>query len=211
MTSQELADHAKKLANEIEQTKYQFHRYKGVHAKACEFLARYSGPKSSFSETAQKEGTRYGSEDGAPLTASILTSFADYILSGLAEEITPERRAQLDVVSDLLDQANTLLESPKVHPAAPTVLIGAVLEEFLRTWAENEKVSLPGRPSIDTYAKALRDAELITKQDIKDITAWGGIRNHAAHGEWEHVQSREKISLMLQGVNLFLRRYEKGK
>ena len=49
------------------------------------------------------------------------------------------------------------------------------------------------------------------KQDIKDITAWAGIRNDAAHGYWEKVESKENISLMLQGINLFMRKYEAGK
>ena len=48
-------------------------------------------------------------------------------------------------------------------------------------------------------------------QDIKDITAWAGLRNDAAHGEWEEVKDRSKISLMLEGVNLFMRKYgERG-
>jgi hypothetical protein len=50
-------------------------------------------------------------------------------------------------------------------------------------------------------------AELITKQDMKDITAWGGLRNHAAHGEWTEVSDRQRASLMLDGVNLFMRKY----
>jgi hypothetical protein len=53
--------------------------------------------------------------------------------------------------------------------------------------------------------KMLYEAELITKQDLKDITSWGGIRNDAAHGNWDAVASREKVAIMLEGVNLFLR------
>lgn len=141
--------------------------------------------------------------------SSVLISFANYIKAGLSEGVTPERNAQLDVVSDLLDQANTLLEDSKVHPAAPAVLIGATLEEFLRTWVEKEELSLGSKkPSIDSYAKTLREAELIDKQDIKDITSWAGIRNDAAHGEWKKVEDGQQISIMLQGVNLFLRKHE---
>jgi hypothetical protein len=127
--------------------------------------------------------------------------------AGLNTDISPERKAQLDVVSDLLEQANNLLDSKQVHPAAPAVLIGATLEEFLRNWIEAEGISLgSARPSIDSYTKALRESELITKQDAKDITAWAGIRNHAAHGEWDEVNDRNRIRLMLEGVNLFLRK-----
>jgi hypothetical protein len=42
---------------------------------------------------------------------------------------------------------------------------------------------------------------------MKDITSWGGLRNHAAHGEWDEVKDRQRISIMLEGVNLFMRKY----
>ena len=61
------------------------------------------------------------------------------------------------------------------------------------------------KPGIDAYAKALRTADLITKQDMKDVTSWAGTRNHAAHGEWDEVNDRSRMRLMLEGVNLFMR------
>ena len=101
-----------------------------------------------------------------------------------------------------------MLDSKEVHPAAPAVIIGAALEEFLRNWIEEAGLSLrEKRPSLDSYAKVLREEDLITKQDIKDITSWSGLRNHAAHGEWEEVNDRNRISVMLEGVNLFMRKY----
>lgn len=60
---------------------------------------------------------------------------------------------------------------------------------------------------MDSYAKVLREADLITKQDVKDITSWSGLRNHAAHGEWAEVNDKNRISIMLGGVNLFMRKY----
>jgi hypothetical protein len=63
------------------------------------------------------------------------------------------------------------------------------------------------KPGLDAYTQILREAELISKQDAKDITSWGGVRNHAAHGEWEQVADRNRVRLMLEGVNLFMRKY----
>ena len=183
-------------------------------AQASEFLRRFGGPDNSFWKTIAKAGGigRYSAGNEAAVIMNTLLAFAAYVQSGLAEGISPTRKAQLDVVSDLLEQSNCLLEDTKVHPAAPAVLIGATLEEFLRTWIEEEGLSWGERKSgIDTYMQVLREAGRITKQDAKDITAWAGIRNHAAHGEWNHVESREQIKLMLQGVNLFMRKYERGK
>jgi len=139
---------------------------------------------------------------------AVLTSFRAYVEAGLHAEISPERKAQIDVVSDFLDQAQRLLETKGIHPATPVVLVGAALEEFLRTWVESDGISLGNaKPSIDTYAKLLRETDKITKQDYKDITAWAELRNHAAHGEWDEVSDKNRASLMLEGVNLFMRKY----
>jgi hypothetical protein len=128
--------------------------------------------------------------------------------AGLKADISPERQAQLDVVSDFLEQAYRFISDRKVHPAIPATVIGATLEEYLRTWIEAEGLSLGNKkPGLQNYAIVLRDADLITKQDLKDITAWGGLRNHAAHGEWDEVSDKQRIEIMLEGVNLFMRKY----
>tara|TARA_R110000796_G_scaffold86045_3_gene186324 strand:+ start:325 stop:954 length:630 start_codon:yes stop_codon:yes gene_type:complete len=179
----------------------------GARAQVTEFLRQFAGPKSSFYALAQKASGSYDRIEAVLLSA--LDNFEAYVSAGLAGAITPERRAQLDVVSDFLEQAQALLTRKGVHPAAPIVLIGATLEEFLRTWVENAELTLGQRkPSLDSYAQTLFAEELITKQDVKDITSWGGLRNHAAHGEWEQVADKSRASLMLEGVNLFLRKYE---
>lgn len=177
-----------------------------IYVEALEFLRMYAGEKSSFYKFVSKLS---GSLDwNAGVATSTLHSFIRFLENDLVQEISIERKAQIDVVSDFLDQANQLLESKGVHPAAACVLIGASLEEFLRTWIESEELSIGNnKPGIDAYSKILKESELITKQDFKDITSWAGLRNHAAHGEWDEVSEKSKISLMLQGVNLFMRKY----
>ncbi len=179
----------------------------GPYTQACEFLRVFAGAKSSFYQNA--EATRKYSRDyRADATASIVDSFIEYVQAGLHGELSVKRQAQVDVISDFLGQAQELLEQDGIHPAAPVVLIGAALEEFLRAWVEEQTLPLGGKkPSLDSYAKVLREGELITKQDIKDITAWAGIRNHAAHGEWAEIGDRARVRLMLEGVNLFMRQY----
>jgi len=181
-------------------------KFKGLNARTCDFLAKFGGPRNPF--LAQVQGLGGNVQYSANVTIEILEAFIVHLQSGLVGGISPKRQAELDVVSDFLEQAHTLLETPKVHPAAPAVIIGSTLEEFMRTWVEEEGLSLGGKnPSIDSYAKVLREAELISKQDIKDITSWAGIRNHASHGEWDELGDRARVRLMLDGVNLFMRRY----
>ena len=176
-----------------------------AHAQVCEFLRNYAGPKSAFLEKAEAVHV-FDEDEFYVVLDSIVQSFIEYVRAGLATGVSPERQAQLDVVSDLLGQANSLLEETKYHPAAAAILIGACLEEFLRTWVEAESLSIgKSKPGIDAYSKALRGAELISKQDMKDITSWAGVRNHAAHGEWEEVSDRNRTRLALDGVNLFMR------
>jgi hypothetical protein len=180
----------------------------GVHAEVSEFLRTYAGANSSFYTAIQANGPNRGWDHAAVSSYQILNSFLQYVEAGLHQGISPERRAQLDVVSDFLEMANSLLQAKDVHPAAPAVLIGATLEEFLRTWVEAESLSLGNRkPGLETYSQVLRDANLITKQDGKDITSWAGVRNHAAHGEWNEVSDKARVALMLEGVNLFMRKY----
>jgi hypothetical protein len=182
----------------------------GILAEAREFLRVYGGEKNSFLKTLNEVNQTWSSDYIMEFVVSALEGFIRYVENGLLEGISIERKAQIDVVSDFLDQANTLLNTKEVHPAAPTVIVGAALEEFLRNWVEEAGLSLQGKkPGIDAYAKTLREADSITKQDLKDITAWAGLRNHAAHGEWDEVKDKNRISLMMEGVNLFMRKYGK--
>lgn len=203
MDTQQLLSAIDQLIHSIE------HRREGTlaaHSTASEFLRTYAGPDSSFYRDLQ--GIKTTSPEAWSVQA--LRGFRGYVEAGLLGEISPQWQAQLDVVSDLLEQADTLLSDPKVHPAAPAVLIGATLEEFLRTWVEQEGLS-PGsaKPGLETYSNVLRKADKIDKQDGKDITSWAGTRNSAAHGEWDQVDDRQRIRLMLEGVNLFMRKHEK--
>jgi hypothetical protein len=205
MNRDELIEHTKRIMKKAKDSS----SIAGTYAQVCEFLRLYGGPKNSFLDSVKRWDPRDVDEEYASEKVySILESFLDYVNSGLLEEISPERKAQLDVVSDYLEMSNSLLETKGVHPAAPAVLIGATLEEFLRTWIESASLSLGNKkPGLENYSQVLREADLITKQDGKDITSWAGIRNHAAHGEWDEVSDKSRITLMLEGVNLFMRKY----
>ncbi len=207
METSEVIAHARKLI-EVARTigDSDSAKFLGLNARICDFLATFGGPKNPF--LAQVQDLHFLPRYNASVAVEVLEAFIAHLQAGLVSGISPKRQAELDVVSDLLEQAQSLLETSNVHIAAPAVIIGATLEEFLRTWIEEAGLSLGGKtPSIDSYAKVLREAELISKQDIKDITSWAGIRNHAAHGEWSELGDKVQVRLMLEGVNLFMRRY----
>lgn len=201
MDASELIEQAKRITNSgAEGT--------SMLPEAQEFLRVYAGERSAFFKQLNEVNPNWDSNIVKSDVIKVLRGFIRFVEHGLLKGISIERKAQTDVVSDFLEQAQTLLDSTEVHPAAPTVVIGAALEEFLRNWIEEAGIDLGGqKPSLDSYKNVLREAELITKQDAKDITAWGGLRNHAAHGEWEEVSDKTRVSLMLEGVNLFMRKY----
>ena len=196
----------------IDQTKRLISRFNddnafGRYAEACEFLRMYGGPRNSFLATLEQHDP-LKTANPIGFARSVLRSFLDYLEAGLYAEVSPERRAHLDIVSDFLEMSNALLETNGVHPGAPAMLIGAPLEEFLRTWVKAEGLPFVGlKPGIETYSQILRTANLIGEQVGKDTTSWAGIRNHAAHGEWNEVADKIRVMLMLEGVNLFMRKY----
>lgn len=201
MTKEELINHTKSIIAEIDQN------YHGARAQAIEFLKSYAGPDNDFLRSIRTNYTTTASGHQLRLRG-ILESFIKYVKNDLLREISLEREIQIDTVSDYLGQAELLLMDKKVHPVAPAVIIGASLEEFLRNWLEEKGSDMSQvKPSIDSYSKELKRLGAISKQDIKDITSWAGTRNDAAHGQWESVSDKNRIRLMLEGVNLFMRKY----
>jgi len=208
MTFEEIKNQSERLLNRLKETKPKSTKDKGVYAfagawtEATQFIYDFGGRDSQFAKLIEltdpmEQNTTWVYEH----TENAINALIRYLENGLHRSISPERQAQIDVVSDFLDQANSLLKDKKIHPAAPIVIIGAALEEFLRNWAEDENlITDTSKASIDTYAKLLREKELLTKQDIKDITYWTGIRNDAAHGNWESVSDKKRALLMLEGV-----------
>lgn len=175
-------------------------------AGALEFLRRHA-PGTQFLSSAeavfQSDRQEYVSE-GLNAVAGVLEAWSQFVREGMAEMVAFEVGARIEAATDLMEQVQQLLADNKVHPAAPVVLAGAALEEFLRSRIATLRVAVAGKPGISSYAGALRTAGDLSAQDVKDITSWAGQRNEAAHGEFE-LLSRERAQLMVDGINLFIR------
>ena len=183
-------------------------------AAALDFLERYTGTDSRWSKSAHEVfnefSRRYSMESGARAVGDVLAEWIRMVRSGQAKPRLVESFNPSAVSStDLLEQVRALNGDQAVVPAAPIVLAGAALEIALRAAVEELDLSIPERPSIDTYARELRGAEVLNKQDIKDVVQMAGLRNNAAHGEHE-LLSRERAGLMEQQVSLFLARLEEA-
>ena len=159
-------------------------------AELLNLIQAYAGKSNSFYDATEKiKITAILSDD---YLESMIASFIRSVEQDVISKVSFERKIKIEIVNDYLVQAEE---------------IGASLEEFLRTWVSEQNLDYSQKASMDSYAKALRSKDLITKQDYKEITAWGGDRNNAAHGKWDLVADREKISMMLAGVNIFIKQY----
>lgn len=172
---------------------------------ALEFL-RLHAAGSAFLEGAQLpfSNNSFGVTSALHAVASALDSWASSVTDGIVTSLPFESAARREAATDLMEQTQALLDGARIHPAAPVVLAGAALEESLRALLIANGLNAPGKPGIDSYATALRKGDVLTTQDVKDITAWAGLRNSAAHGEFEKV-TIERAQLMVDGINLFLR------
>ncbi len=178
--------------------------FKANKAELLSLIVNFIGKNNSYyDEIINIKHTSFTSE----IFDNLIKSFVRSLENDLISNVSYERKLKIEVVNDYLSQAENLLENKKFHPAIAASLIGASLEEFLRNWVIEQNLDFNEKYNIDSYAKALLAKDLITKQDLKDITSWAGYRNDAAHGHWEKVESKEKIETMLKGVNLFIKEY----
>lgn len=182
------------------------HKARPQMAAALEFLRRHA-PGTQFltsAETMVIRDERVEAWIAIKGMGDILDGWADFVEAGMAAIPPFEVAARVAAATDLMEQVQTLLDDRKVEPAAPVVLAGAALEEFLRSRVSALGAAVVGKPGISSYASALRTAGDLSAQDVKDITSWAGQRNEAAHGEFEKL-SRERAQLMVDGINLFMR------
>jgi len=145
---------------------------------------------------------------GAGLTAERLRQ-AVGVLRGLADEWDAgllrnrELLVSADLFEDSLELAEYLLDKGYKDPAA--VVVGAVLESALRKMRQLRSIPLGGRETLEplNVALAKHDPPAYNAAMFKQITAWGNIRNDAAHGRWDQYNAQQ-VNLTLQGVRNFI-------
>jgi hypothetical protein len=178
---------------------------------ALNFLDQFSGRDSQWALRTHEvyERKSDGIAQVARNLAGLLREWSDAVESGVFIPRQIETQALRAVAStDLMGQVRALAEDRNVHPAAPIVLAGAALEVALRSAVDELQLTLTERPSITAYARHLRTDGKLTAQDLKDVEQMSGLRNSAAHGQFDDL-SRERAGLMEQQVNWFLARLSK--
>lgn len=108
------------------------------------------------------------------------------------------------VFENFLDMAKYLIDNERLKdPAA--VLASGVLEQHLRKLCQINNIN-PAPPMMDGMNTELRKKGVYTQLMQKQITAWAGLRNHAAHGHYDQY-TLEQVRLMIEGVEHFMANY----
>ncbi len=112
MESKELVEHLNRIMSKIHQDESIF----GVHSETCDFLRIHFHPKSSYLQAISSlTPISMYRESSIRFLKSNLQSLIDSVNANVHQGLSPQRQAELDVVSDFLEMANGLLKSPKVH------------------------------------------------------------------------------------------------
>ena len=179
-----------------------------VTTKAKAAVARIVGCKSEYYkdiETILKNNLNSG-ENLRDIIGTVIALKSDLqndYLKSLNDIIKSE------VFSDYLEMAEHLLTEGYKDPSA--VLIGSTLEIHLRELCLLNGIDIDNKNSkgnvvpkkADSINSDLAKAKIYSTTYQKQVVAWLGIRNSAAHGKYSDY-SNEEVKLMLQGVRLFV-------
>ena len=185
------------------------------HTKATEIteflvstIDRFTRPGSTYREKLgqlrEQEKTSYAGYT-IPSLVGLLRSLRFEIEAGYLDRISGLIRAE--TFTDFLSMAEHLLEEGYKDPAA--VLSGSILEQHLRALCDvfNIEPTLPdGRwKKADALNAELAKGDFYTKLTQKNVTSWLGLRNEAAHGNYNRYDLAN-VRLMLEGIKLFMMR-----
>jgi hypothetical protein len=176
--------------------------------RAVALLERFA-PKSRYLESASEPFERgWGSESPSTFVhvAAALAAFRSDVDNGYLKTFAELIHA--DVFADLLEMASEL--QVKGYKDAAAVIAGSVLEEHLRKLAIGSGVAATqagGAPlKASTINASLTKAEVYNKLEEKAVTAWLGVRNSAAHGQYEDFDLKQ-VANLIQDVRDFMIRH----
>ncbi len=144
----------------------------------------------------------------AETARSILYVIKDEIEGGWLS--TTRSLISAELFSSFLDMAKYFLTEGYKDPAA--VIGGGVLEEHLRELCSKNEIPTEIEKSgkltpkkADLLNSELAKSKVTNKLDQKAVTNWLGLRNDAAHGNYDNY-NEEQVRIMIQGITEFITR-----
>lgn len=160
-------------------------------------------PRSSRYVQEAEKFRRYEGRARSVQLAGILQALKEDVNAGWLK--TVEELIHADTFSDFLEQAREL--NSKRYKDAAAVVAGTVLESHLRLLCDRNSIPtmLPaGRhKTADSMNSELAKGGVYNQLQQKQVTAWLGIRNAAAHGKYGEYTGANVVSL-ISGVEQFI-------
>ena len=155
-----------------------------------------------------KQRTRASMLNDAETAGSILNVIKDEIEGGWLS--TTRSLISVELFSNFLDMAEYFLAEGYKDPAA--VIGGGVLEGHLRELCSKNEIPIEIEKSeklvpkkADLLNSELAKSKVTNKLDQKAVTNWLGLRNDAAHGNYDNY-NEEQVRIMIQGITEFITR-----
>jgi hypothetical protein len=169
-------------------------------------IRRLAPDGSLYREIADAVGPYALEEEHLQRLAYVLIQLRSDLKHGYLREVSELVHA--DVFDDFLDMGLELLS--RGYKDAAAVISGSVMEEHLRKLATKVGVAIltpEGAPrKADTINADLVKAAAYNKIEQKNVTAWLGLRNSAAHGHYDDYDHTQ-VSHLIDGVRSFVARH----
>jgi len=167
-------------------------------SQSLAFLVGTLGVDHVYAKQFEKEvinPSTYYSKPGMSILKAVKQDIEKGYLTNLQTLVSAE------IFSDFMGMSKHLLDQGYWHPAAS--LIGAVLEDSLRTIAKNRGLSVQASDDLASLNGKCSTAKIYNSIASKQIALWTDIRNKADHGEFDRIKSQDVID-MHTGVTRFL-------
>jgi len=167
-------------------------------SQAITRLILFFGSDHTYTETFRSEASGtydYQVERGL----GVLQAALDDVEQGYLE--TVRELVAAEVFSDLLDQADHLLENGYGAPAAS--LAAAILENGLRSLATRKGITVRASDNLQSRNKNIADKGVYNRLRQKQVAVWIDVRNAADHGRFNEF-SGEDVADLIKGVRSLL-------
>lgn len=177
----------------------------GLMTRAVAAVHRISGQESTYSAEIKRIVTQNPAiHVHASSVIGVVKALRHDVAAGYLRTVIELAHAEL--FSDFLEMATHLLDSGYKDAAA--VVGGSALEGHLRELCKKHRVPIEsgGKPrKADALNADLAKATAYSGLDLKNVTAWLGLRNKAAHGEYASY-GPEQVALLIASVRDFITR-----
>jgi len=179
----------------------------GIEIRCLAAIERAAGRNSVYFE--QAEAILAGKVRATSRLVG-LVGIADSLLANIKAGYirTLEELVHGELFGDFLEMAQYLLDTNSKYKDAAAVVCGSTLEVHLKQLCKKVGIAtdVGGKPKkTETLNGELAGASIYSKLDQKNVTAWLGLRNSAAHGDYTAYDGNQ-VGLMIAAVRDFITR-----